>query len=106
MYRMTILYPQADEATFDFDYYCTSHMKMLAAHIGDDVTKAEVTRGMKALGQEAPFVAMGIIWLKSLDGMKAALKEHGSEIMGDLKNYTNIRPTMQVEELVEMPALV
>ena len=35
MNRVTILYPKTEGASFDLDYYSTSHMPLLAERLGD-----------------------------------------------------------------------
>lgn len=107
MFRMTATYPAGDDATFDFDYYTSSHVPMIAGFIGDDCVKWEVSKGLSNGGPgAAPYVAIGQFWLTSLDGLNAAFAEHGREMMGDVKNFTNIRGLFQVEEIVATPATV
>jgi uncharacterized protein (TIGR02118 family) len=36
----------------------------------------------------------------SVEGFQAAMQEHGAEILGDIANYTDIAPVVQVSEVV------
>jgi len=40
MICVTILYPKTDDATFDMDYYTSTHMPMLAKALGDSIPLA------------------------------------------------------------------
>ena len=101
MFRLTVAYPAKEGGQFDFDYYAGKHIPMVEKFIGADVERSEISKGMAgAGGGAAPYTCIGQIYLKSLDGFHAALENHGAEIMGDVPNYTNIEPIVQIEELV------
>ena len=100
-YRLTVTYPNEPNGKFDFTYYRDKHMPMVRARLGANVTRTEIGKGMTAGdGGKAGFVCVGQVWFTSLDNMKAGMKQHGAEIMGDIPNYTNIKPNVQIEELV------
>ena len=95
MLTITILYPRADDVTFDMDYYNATHMPMLAAALGDDCHgwgSATVAHGK--------YVAMG--WAMATDqaAFDKAMGEHGAATMGDVANYTNAGPEMIIGEAV------
>jgi uncharacterized protein (TIGR02118 family) len=101
MFRLTVAYPAKEDGHFDFEYYTSKHMPMVEKFIGADVERIETSRGMAgAGGGAAPYTCIGQIYLKSLDSFGAAMEKHGGEIMGDIPNYTNIEPVVQIEELV------
>ena len=108
MYRMTVAYEGTPDDRFDFDYYTSKHVPMVAEFIGESCVRTEVTRGVGggAPGQPAPWLATVTFWLEGLDGMNAAMGAHGGEIMADIKNYTDLKPTIQVEEVVKVAELV
>lgn len=102
MYRITVAYPAKQGGTFDFTYYRDKHMPMVCRHLGDNAVGSEISKGISGGGAAAaPFICIGQIRFKSLDRFQATLAAHGAEIMGDIPNYTNITPTVQIEELVE-----
>lgn len=94
MIHMTILYPSADDATFDMDYYTSSHMPMVAKAFGD---------GCKGWGAASvttdQHIAMGWFSLDGMDTFNAAMAEHGAAIMGDVANYTNQQPDVILGEV-------
>lgn len=102
MYRITVAYPAAQGGKFDFAYYRDKHMPMVCQRLGANAVKSEISKGVAGGGNAAaPFVCIGQIYFTSLDQFQASLAQHGREIMGDIPNYTNIQPTIQIEEMVE-----
>lgn len=100
-FRLTVTYPNEANGKFDFNYYRDSHMPMVRARLGPNVTRTEIGKGVAAGdGGKAGFICVGQVWFNSLTEFQAALKKNGAEIMGDIPNYTNIKPNVQVEELV------
>ena len=101
MFRLTIVYPSAAEAHFDFDYYAKSHMPMVTFLIGKSALRIEVAKGLLGYGgSPAPYAAVGHIYLKDLDGLQAAFQSHGSRIQADVLKYTNIAPVVNIEEML------
>lgn len=94
MISVHILYPKTDDSTFDMDYYCATHMPMLADALGD------ACQGWGATScKGGDFAAIGWARVESQEALDAALKEHGAAIMGDVANYTNVAPQMVIGEI-------
>lgn len=93
MIAVTILYPKTDDSTFDMDYYCSTHMPMLAESLGD------ACQGWGAATTGGKWAAMGWAVVESQDAFNAAMTEHGAKIMGDVPNYTNVQPEMIIGEI-------
>jgi len=101
MYCISIAYPKKDGGTFDFDYYAKKHIPMVTGLLGANADRAEVRKGVASPdGSTASFVCLANIWIKSVDEFQATLAKHGKEIMGDIPNFTNIQPILQVDEVV------
>ena len=101
MYCISIAYPKKDGGTFDFDYYAKKHIPMVTGLLGANADRAEVRKGVASPdGSAASFVCLANIWIKSVDEFQATLAKHGKEIMGDIPNFTNIQPILQVDEVV------
>ena len=103
MIKVTVLYPNEEGKKFDFDYYLNKHLPMvqdLLAPMG--MQKGEVEKGLSSAdpSQPAPFVAVGHLFFETADQVHAAFSTHGSQIMGDIKNYTDIQPTIQIAEVL------
>jgi len=98
MQRVTVLYPNKDDAHFNFDYYMAKHIPWVAGLAGSSI---EVRRGLSsATGARAPFVCVATINVTSIDESQAMFAQHGTEILADIPNYTNIEPFVQFDEIV------
>jgi uncharacterized protein (TIGR02118 family) len=51
-------------------------------------------------GAPAPFVCVGHLYFNSVDDFQKGIVTHGKELMGDVPNYTNIQPRVQISEIV------
>lgn len=94
MIAVTILYPRTDDSSFDMDYYCATHMPMLAEAFGEHCQgwgAANIAKGN--------YAAMGWAVVDSQEAFNAAMAEHGAKIMGDVPNYTNVQPELLVGEI-------
>lgn len=92
--RYTVLYPKTEGATFDHEYYRTSHIPMIASMMG--VTDVEIDRAV-----DGPYLAAAHIRFDSLEAMRTALARlDGPTVGADIANYTNATPQMQISEIV------
>ena len=89
---MTILYPKSDDATFDMDYYTSTHMPMVAKAISADSWGAMSVNTDK-------HVAMGWLLFESMDTYNAGMAAQGTEIRADVANYTNQQPEVLMGEV-------
>jgi uncharacterized protein (TIGR02118 family) len=103
MIRVSVLYPNEAGKKFDVDYYRDKHMKLVGDRLKSfGFVRAEVDKGLAggAPGSAAPFVCIGHVYFTSLAEFQKGMAQHGQEILGDIPNYTNIQPTMQISEIV------
>ena len=102
MIKVNVMYPYTEGARFDHAYYRDRHMPMVKARLGSACAYYTVEKGLAGGAPGAPpaFVAMCAFICASVEGYKATMQEHGAEIRGDLSNYTNIAPVLQISELV------
>jgi len=101
MIKVHILYPNTPGVRFDMAYYVDRHMPMVQAKIGAACTGFTVDAGMAggAPGQAAPYVAVGALLVSSVEAFAAAMAQSGAEIMGDIPNYTDAQPVIQISEV-------
>jgi uncharacterized protein (TIGR02118 family) len=91
---MTIIYPKTDDATFDMDYYTSTHMPMVAKALGAG------DQGWGAMSVSSDkHIAMGWVMFESMDAFNAGMGAHGAEIMADVANYTNQQPEVIIGEI-------
>jgi uncharacterized protein (TIGR02118 family) len=101
MFKISIFYPPTPSGRFDMAYYIERHMPMVKSKIGDACVGFTVDSGLAggAPGAPAPYVAIGALMVNSLEVFGAAMAQHGAEIMGDIVNYTDSQPVMQISEV-------
>ena len=102
MIKVNVMYPYTEGARFDHAYYRDRHMPMVKARLGNACAYYTIEKGLAggAPGTPPAFVAMCAFICDSAEGYQAALREHGAEIRGDIANYTDIAPVLQVSEIV------
>jgi uncharacterized protein (TIGR02118 family) len=94
MIRLSVLYPTTEDATFDHDYYRTSHVPLAYTTWG--LPGAEIDKGVSG-----PYVAAVHFQFPSLDALNVAMASEGTgAVIADVANYTTIAPVMQISEIV------
>ncbi|MBI4637104.1 MAG: EthD family reductase [Candidatus Rokubacteria bacterium] len=103
MICLSVLYSNESGKKFDLTYFQQKHMPMVAQRLKDfGFVRYEIARGMAggAPGSPAPYVCIVHVYLRSAEELQKGLGVHGKEIMGDVPNYTDIKPQMQLSEVV------
>jgi len=100
--KVSVLYPNQEGKSFDMDYYCNTHVPMVAKLLGDAVKGATVEEGLGggAPGDPATYIAMGNLYFESMDSFQNSFGPNAAQIMGDIPNYTNIEPIIQVSKVM------
>ncbi|HEV2730326.1 MAG TPA: EthD family reductase [Terriglobales bacterium] len=98
MKYVTVTYPNKNDAKFDFDYYMRKHIPMVSRLLG---TSIEVCKGLSS-PTDAPLthICIARIRINSAEEFSSAMAQHGAQIMGDIPNYTNIEPLIQIDEVL------
>ncbi|MEH6652375.1 MAG: EthD family reductase [Motiliproteus sp.] len=101
MIKVSVLYPNSTDATFDIDYYCNSHIPMVGQLLGSVLKGGAVDSGVSGgfPGVEAPFIAMGHMLFDSVEAFQDSFGPQAETIMGDLPNFTNTQPLIQISEV-------
>jgi len=104
MATLSVVYPRTPGTTFDYDYYQNKHLPLAAARWGNaGLAGGEALLGRSAPnGNDAPYFAIGILHFESADALRAALTgEHASEVIGDIRNFTDTEPVIQINERIQ-----
>jgi uncharacterized protein (TIGR02118 family) len=99
--KVSVLYPRAEGATFDMDYYLGQHIPLVQEKLGTALKGVSVEQGVAGGAPDAPptFVAMGHLLFDSVQAFQEAFSAHAEEIMGDIPNFTRIQPTIQISDV-------
>jgi uncharacterized protein (TIGR02118 family) len=102
MIKVSVMYPNAPGARFDHDYYRDKHMPMVKARMAEKCRYYTVDKGIAGgtPGAPATYVAMCHLFCDSLEDFQSGFGPHANEILGDIPNYTNLQPTVQISEVV------
>jgi uncharacterized protein (TIGR02118 family) len=103
MYIITIHYPNADGATFDFDCFRTKHLPEVGkAFKPFGLGYASVLKGEQTLDGKAPaFFATTILSFRDEQGARDAVAtEEAKALMADIANFTSVTPVMQFNTAV------
>lgn len=100
MIRVSAHYPAAEGATFDHDYYASTHLDLVKDRWAQWLRRGEIDRGVAgAGGAPAPYLACGYLYFDSMEDFQAAMEAHGEEILGDIANFTTAEPVLQISEM-------
>jgi len=102
MIKVSVMYPYTEGARFDHDYYRDKHMPLLKARMGDACKSYTIDKGLAggAPGTPPTYVGMCHVFCDSVESFQTAFGPHAKEILGDIKNYTDLAPVMQISEVV------
>ena len=94
--KFSVLYPKTEGATFDRDYYVSTHVPLAVKTWGLEASQAEID-----LGVDGPYEAAVHFTFDSMEAMGAAMSVPGTaDVMADVANYTTITPVTQTSEIV------
>ena len=103
MIRVIVAYPNEQDKKFDWDYFTNTHLPLLHEHLDSlGMVKLEVDKGLSAPDPSAPpaFIAVAYLHFNTVDDVHEAFKAAGRPVIGDIPNYTDIQPTIQISEIV------
>jgi uncharacterized protein (TIGR02118 family) len=103
MVRISVLYATSEGKKFDHDYYVNRHMTLVRERLSSfRLVRTEVDKGLGggAPGAPAPYVAIGHVYFNALADFQKGMGQHGKELLGDVPNFTNIQPQIQISEII------
>jgi len=98
MIKVSVMYPNQHGIRFDMAYYCTKHIPMVQQLLGSALMNVAVEEGIGGMtpGSPAPYVALGHLYFESVAAFQKAFTPHSEQILGDIPNYTDSQPTVQI----------
>ncbi len=84
------------------DYYTHQHMPMIEELLRDSLLGYEIDKGISGRNPEdpAPFFAIGYLYFEKLSTYRNSFAPHAEQIVGDIPNYTNVKPVLQISEVI------
>lgn len=103
MINISSIYPKKEGATFDFDYYLNKHMPMSINLLSNaqGFKGVSVERGIdiEELKIESSYIAMCHYYFETIEDFLAAFGPNAETLQGDIANYTDIEPIIQINEV-------
>ncbi len=102
MIKVSVMYPNKPGVRFDHDYYRDKHLPMVKQRMGDKCKFYTIDKGMAGGTPDAPptYVGMCQIFCDSVEDFQAGFGPHADEILGDIPNYTDQSPVIQISDVV------
>ena len=98
---MTIVYQNAPDVRFDFDYYLSTHMPRIMRLYGKSISRFELRRGQPGADGAAPaYVATITIWIADGAAFDAAQRENQAGLRADVPKFTNAVLIAQRDRIV------
>jgi uncharacterized protein (TIGR02118 family) len=100
--KVSVMYPNRPGARFDHDYYRDRHMLLIKRRMGAGLKYYTVDKGLSGAAPSAPPTYVGLCHLvcDSLETYHASFDPHASELFGDIRNFTDQTPVVQISEIV------
>ena len=101
MVKVSVLYPNDEGKSFDILYYCGKHIPMVWQLLGPSCLNAAVEKGIAGgtPGSKPAYIAMGHFYFEKTEDFVSSFAPHADAIMGDIANYTDITPLIQISEV-------
>ena len=100
MITVSVTYPATEGSRFDLAYYQSHHMPLVRSLWGQcGLTEEAYLRGVGAPGGgPAPVHLTALLTFKSAEDFANAGQLHGKAVMSDIKNFTDVRPVVTINE--------
>ena len=101
MIRVTFLYPNKPGSRFNADYYIDAHMPLAITRLGPALKAVTAEIGISSAmpDQPPPNAAIATFTFESVQAFGEAVMPHYAELQGDIPNYTDIEPVVQISDL-------
>ncbi|RAI58256.1 EthD family reductase [Roseicella frigidaeris] len=101
MITVSVLYPNESGTKFDETYYLQKHMPLVRERwSGLGLKDSRVMRGTPGPEGAAPYRVITLLSFGSVAEFQKAAEAHGPELFGDIPNFTDCKPVVQVNEVI------
>jgi uncharacterized protein (TIGR02118 family) len=99
--KVSVFYENTEGKKFDAAYYLSKHIPLVKQKLGSACKRVEVDQGLGSAqpGSKPAFAFMAHMLFDSVDAFQKAFEPHADTIMGDVPNYTDIQPVVQLSEV-------
>ena len=101
MISLTVLYPQTADSHFDMDYYLNIHTPLVKERLASiGLVGVDLRAGLAGVAPNSPsdYAMICNLNFGSIEELQNAMAAHGPELTGDIPNFTNVQPKMQISQ--------
>jgi uncharacterized protein (TIGR02118 family) len=101
MISLTVLYPKNEDSHFDMDYYLNTHTPLVKERLTPaGLTGVDLRAGIAGGAPDSPaaYAMICNLSFNTVEELQSALATHAPELVGDIPNFTNVQPTMQISQ--------
>jgi len=104
MIKVCILYPNQADGTFDRQYYLNNHMPMTVEKLSPALRGASIDFGVNGglPDQAPPYAAVCNLLFDQVEAFYEAFLPHMESLQGDIANYTNVTPIIQISDVTTL----
>jgi uncharacterized protein (TIGR02118 family) len=97
---VTVMYPNTPGSKFDMDYYLGGHFDLVGRLWGSKLVSARAVKGAATPDPDTPppYQVIAILELASVEDLQSLIAESGDQVMGDIPNFTDVTPVIQISE--------
>ena len=101
MIKVSVMYSNKPGVRFDHDYYRAKHLPLIKSRMGTALKFYTIDKGLADRdGRPGAYVAMCHLLCGSVDDFQSSFGPHAQEIDGDIRNFTDVTPIIQISEVV------
>jgi uncharacterized protein (TIGR02118 family) len=102
MIKVSVMYPNKPGVRFDHKYYREKHLPLIKRRMGAALQYYTIDKGLAGgvPGTPATYVAACHLLCDSIEAYQASFGPHAQEISGDIPNFTDVTPVVQISEVV------
>lgn len=100
--KVSISYPYEKETTFNMDYYCNQHIPMVENLLKEDLLKITLDKGICGIDPNTSpsYQIITNLYFESIETFQKVFSLNADALLKDIPNYTNIKPVIQINEIV------
>jgi uncharacterized protein (TIGR02118 family) len=101
MIKVTFFYPNKPGRRFNAGYYIDVHMPLAIRLLKPALKAVSAEIGLSAAmpDQPPPYAAIAAFTFESVQAFTEAVMPHYVELQGDIPNYTDIEPVVQISDI-------
>ena len=99
MITVSVFYPKTADSNFNLEYYMTKHVPMieqLLKPMGMKAVVVEQSIGTPMPDVPAPFSIVARLEFNNMEEMEMGMGHHSEALMGDVPNFSNVQPVVQI----------